>query len=72
MKNSTKEQKMQIRGKLISYEAVTQPQRNNFRLRFRDDECITVYLWGNSQRKFEKKAMVKGVMDGEPFVLLSN
>ena len=32
-----------------------QRQSNNFRLQFSDEECITVYLWGISQRRFEQK-----------------
>ena len=38
-------------------EAVMQRQSNNFRPQFRDEECITVYLWGISQRRFEQKAI---------------
>ncbi len=38
-------------------EAVTQRQSNNFRPQFTDEECITVYLWGISQRRFEQKAI---------------
>ena len=38
-------------------EAVTQRQSNNFRPQFSDEECITVYLWGISQRRFEQKAI---------------
>ena len=34
-----------------------QRQSNNFRPQFRDEECITVYLWGISQRRFEQKAI---------------
>ena len=40
-------------------EAITQRQSNNFRLQFSDEECITVYLWGISQRRFEKKTIYK-------------
>ena len=37
----------------------TEMQRlsNNFRPQFSDEECITVYLWGISQRRFEKKTI---------------
>ena len=38
-------------------EAVMQRQSNNFRPQFTDEECITVYLWGISQRRFEQKAI---------------
>ena len=38
-------------------EAVTQRQSSNFRPQFSDEECITVYLWGISQRRFEKKTI---------------
>ena len=38
-------------------EAVMQRQSNNFRPQFRDEECITVYLWGISQRRFEQKTI---------------
>lgn len=34
-----------------------QRQSNNFRPQFSDEECITVYLWGISQRRFEQKAI---------------
>ncbi len=34
-----------------------QRQSNNFRPQFTDEECITVYLWGISQRRFELKAI---------------
>jgi len=30
---------------------------NNFRPQFTDEECITIYLWGLLQRKFEVKAV---------------
>jgi len=30
---------------------------NNFRPQFIDEECITIYLWGLLQRKFEVKAV---------------
>ena len=35
-------------------EAIMQRQSNNFRPQFSDEECITVYLWGISQRRFEQ------------------
>ena len=35
-------------------EAIMQRQSNNFRSQFSDEECITVYLWGISQRRFEQ------------------
>ena len=38
-------------------ETVTQRQSNNFRPQFSDEECITVYLWGIVQRRFEKKTI---------------
>ncbi len=38
-------------------EAVMQRQSNNFCPQFTDEECITVYLWGISQRKFEQKTI---------------
>ena len=38
-------------------EAVMQRQSNNFRPQFTDEECITVYLWGISQRRFEQKTI---------------
>ena len=38
-------------------EAVTQRQSNNFRPQFSDEECITVYLWGICQRRFEQKTI---------------
>lgn len=34
-----------------------QRQSNNFRPKFTDEECITVYLWGIAQRRFEQKAI---------------
>ncbi len=36
-------------------ETEMQRQSNNFRPQFSDEECITVYLWGISQRRFEQK-----------------
>lgn len=36
-----------------------QRQSNNIRPQFTDEECITVYLWGISQRRFEQKAIYK-------------
>ena len=38
-------------------EAEMQRQSNNFRPQFTDEECITVYLWGISQRRFEQKTI---------------
>lgn len=38
-------------------EGVMQRQSNNFRPQFSDEECITVYLWGISQRRFEQKTI---------------
>ena len=38
-------------------EAVTQRQSNNFRPQFSDEECITLDLWGISQRRFEQKTI---------------
>lgn len=40
-------------------ESKVQRQSNNFRPQFTDEECITVYLWGISQRRFEQKAIYK-------------
>ncbi len=37
--------------------AVAQRQSNNFRPKFTDEECITIYLWGIAQRKFTVKAV---------------
>ena len=34
-----------------------QRQSNKFRPQFTDEECITVYLWGISQRRFEQRAI---------------
>lgn len=34
-----------------------QRQSNNFRPQFTDEECLTVYLWGIAQRRFEQKAI---------------
>lgn len=36
-----------------------QRQSNNFRPEFTDEECITVYLWGISQRRFEQKTIYR-------------
>lgn len=36
-------------------ERENQRQSNNFRPQFTDEECITVYLWGISQRRFKLK-----------------
>ena len=38
-------------------EAVMQRLSNNFCPQFSDEECITVYLWGISQRRFEQKTI---------------
>ena len=38
-------------------EAILQRQSNNFCPQFSDEECITVYLWGISQRRFEQKTI---------------
>ena len=38
-------------------EALMQRQSNNSRPQFTDEECITVFLWGISQRRFEQKAI---------------
>ncbi len=37
--------------------AEMQRQSNNFRPQFSDEECVTVYLWGISQRRFEQKTI---------------
>ena len=38
-------------------ESTTQRQSNNFRPKFTDEECITVYLWGIMKRRFELRAI---------------
>ena len=38
-------------------EAMTQRQNNNFRPEFSDEECITVYLRGICQRRFEQRTI---------------
>ncbi len=38
-------------------EAMAQRQSNNFRPQFSDEECITVYLWGICQRRFEQRTI---------------
>lgn len=38
-------------------ESITQRQSNNFRPKFTDEECITVYLWGIIKRRFELRAI---------------
>ena len=38
-------------------EVMTQRQSNNFRPQFSDEECITVYLWGICQRRFEQRTI---------------
>ena len=38
-------------------DAIMQRQSNNFCPQFSDEECITVYLWGISQRRFEQKTI---------------
>ncbi len=43
--------------KSSTIEAIMQRQSNNFRPEFTDEECITVYLWGISQRRFEQKTI---------------
>ncbi len=45
--------------KSSTIEAIMQRQSNNFRPEFTDEECITVYLWGISQRRFEQKTIYK-------------
>jgi len=40
-------------------EAEMQRQNNNFRPQFSDEECVTVYLWSISQRRFEQKTIYK-------------
>ena len=40
-------------------ELAVQRQSNNFCPQFSDEECITIYLWGISQRIFEQKAIYK-------------
>jgi len=44
-------------GNSSTIEAVMQRQSDNFRPQFSDEECITVYLWGISQRRFEQKTI---------------
>lgn len=41
----------------------TQRLSNNFRPKFLDEECITVYLWGIMNRRFELKAIYDFVKD---------
>ena len=38
-------------------DAEMQRQSNNFRPQFSDEECMTVYVWGIHQRRFEQKAI---------------
>ena len=38
-------------------ESEVQRLSNNFRPQFSDEECITVYIWGIMQRRFEVKAI---------------
>jgi hypothetical protein len=40
-----------------------QRQSNNFCPEFTDEECITIYLWGIIQQKFEVKAIYKFIND---------
>ena len=44
---------------------VTEIQRlsNNFCPKFTDEECITIYLWGISNQKYEMKAMYEFICD---------
>jgi hypothetical protein len=44
---------------------VVQAQRlsNNFRPKFTDEECITTYIWGIANRKFEVKACYEFIRD---------
>ncbi len=44
-------------------EAEMQRQSNNFRPQFSDEECVTVYLWGISQRRFEQKTIYEYTRD---------
>ena len=40
-----------------------QRQSNNFRPQFTDEECITIYIWGIYNRKFEVKACYEFIRD---------
>jgi hypothetical protein len=40
-----------------------QRQSNNFRPKFTDEECITIYIWGIYNRKFEVKASYEFIRD---------
>jgi hypothetical protein len=40
-----------------------QRQSNNFRPKFTDEECITTYIWGIFNRKFEVKACYEFIRD---------
>ena len=43
--------------------AHAQRQSNNFRPKFTDEECITILIWGISNRKFEVKACYEFIRD---------
>lgn len=44
-------------------EMETQRLSNNFRPEFTDEECITIYLWGVMNRRFELKAIYEFIKD---------
>lgn len=46
-----------VRDNSSTIETVMQRQSNNFRPQYSDEECITVYLWGIRQRRFEQKTI---------------
>lgn len=46
-----------------TFEQEVQRTSNNFRPQFTDEECITIYLWGIMQRRFELKAIYCYVKD---------
>jgi len=47
----------------ITIVAETQRLSNNFRPQFTDEECLTVYLWGIIERRFEVKAIYAFIQD---------
>jgi hypothetical protein len=43
--------------------ATAQRLSNNFCPKFTDEECITIYLWGITQQKYEAKAIYEYILD---------
>ena len=43
--------------------ATAQRLSNNFCPKFTDEECITIYLWGITQQKYEVKAIYEYILD---------